>query len=54
MNSHSQKVKLKVIFVLLNSENIYCHVKVLLKKFYLNDHIAGFHTQTQTLELCTK
>ena len=32
----------------------YYHVKVLLKRFHLNGHILGFHTQTQKLELRTK
>ena len=30
------------------------HVKVLLKRFYLNGNTIGFHPQTQKLELHTK
>ena len=30
------------------------HVKILMKRFYLNGHTIGFHQQTQKLELCTK
>ena len=30
------------------------HLKVLLKRFYLNGHTMGFHPQTQKLELRTK
>ena len=34
--------------------NNYCHMKVLLKRFYLNGNIIGFYPQTQKLELHTK
>ena len=30
------------------------HVKLLLKRFHLNGHTAGFRSQTQKLELQTK
>ena len=34
--------------------NKWYHVKVLLKRFHLNDNTIGFHPQTQKLELHTK